>query len=55
MLTIYRKYRPQTFKTMVGQEPIKQTIQNELEQGNLAHAFLFTGSRGIGKKQWLDY
>ncbi|PJA47504.1 hypothetical protein CO172_01060 [Candidatus Uhrbacteria bacterium CG_4_9_14_3_um_filter_36_7] len=49
MLTIYRKYRPQTFKTMVGQEPIKQTIQNELEQGNLAHAFLFTGSRGIGK------
>jgi len=46
---IYRKYRPQTFKEVVGQNPIKITLQNEILSGNLAHAYLFVGPRGTGK------
>ncbi len=46
---IYRKYRPQTFKEVVGQKPIKITLQNEIVSGNLAHAYLFVGPRGTGK------
>lgn len=48
-LTLYRKYRPQTFKEMVGQNHIKITIQNELESDKVAHAYLFSGPRGLGK------
>ena len=47
--TIYRKYRPQTFADVTGQEHIKRTIQNQLKHGKVAHAYLFTGSRGVGK------
>lgn len=46
---IYRKYRPKTYKEVVGQKPIKITIQNEIVSGNLAHAYLFVGPRGTGK------
>lgn len=49
MSTLYRKYRPQTFAELVDQEPIKQTIQNQITQGKLTHAYLFTGPRGVGK------
>ncbi|MFA5021569.1 MAG: DNA polymerase III subunit gamma/tau [Patescibacteria group bacterium] len=48
-LTLYRKYRPQSFKEVVGQNHIKTTIQSELETGNIAHAYLFSGPRGLGK------
>jgi DNA polymerase III subunit gamma/tau len=44
-----RKWRPQTFEEVVGQEPIARTLQNALAQGRIAHAFLFSGPRGTGK------
>lgn len=47
--TLYRKYRPQSFSELVGQNHIRITLQNELESGRLAHAYLFAGPRGIGK------
>ena len=46
---IYRKYRPKVFKEIVGQKPIKITLENEIASGNLAHAYLFIGPRGTGK------
>jgi DNA polymerase-3 subunit gamma/tau len=49
MTTIYRKYRPQTFSSLVGQEYIVQTITNELKLNKLAQAYLFSGPRGTGK------
>src|SRR4030042_857074 len=44
-----RKYRSQTFDDVVGQEPIAQTLKNAIKTGRVAHAYLFTGTRGIGK------
>jgi DNA polymerase-3 subunit gamma/tau len=44
-----RKYRPQTFADLVGQEHVSRTIGNAIEGGRVAHAFLFTGARGVGK------
>jgi len=44
-----RKYRPQAFEEMVGQEPVVKTLRNELLQNRVAHAYLFCGSRGVGK------
>lgn len=49
MAVLYQKFRPQTFEEVVGQEPIVQTLQNANKAGELAHAYLFTGSRGVGK------
>ncbi|MFA6252733.1 MAG: DNA polymerase III subunit gamma/tau [Patescibacteria group bacterium] len=46
---IYRKYRPKTFKEVVGQRPIKVTLENEIISGQIAHAYLFVGPRGTGK------
>lgn len=46
---LYRKYRPQAFDDVVGQEHITETLKNELASGKLSHAYLFTGSRGTGK------
>ena len=46
---LYRKYRPQTFDDMVGQQAVTQTLKNQLMTGKLSHAYLFTGSRGTGK------
>lgn len=46
---LYRKYRPQTLDTLVGQEHIKKTLTSAIELGKIAHAFLFTGPRGTGK------
>ena len=48
-LALYRKYRPKTFKEVVGQNHIKTTIQSEIETGKVAHAYLFSGPRGLGK------
>ena len=46
---VYRKYRPQTFDDVVGQQAVTQTLKNQLQTGKLSHAYLFTGSRGTGK------
>lgn len=44
-----RKYRPQTFSELTGQEHVSRTLQNAIDSGRVAHAFLFTGARGVGK------
>ena len=44
-----RKYRPQIFADLVGQEHVSRTIGNAIKAGRVAHAFLFTGARGVGK------
>ncbi len=48
-LVLARKWRPQTFDDLVGQEHITRTLGNAIETGRVAHAFLFTGARGVGK------
>ncbi len=47
--TIYRKYRPQKFDEILGQNHVKITLENEITSGRLAHAYLFAGPRGVGK------
>lgn len=44
-----RKYRPATFRSVVGQSHITETLKNAIARGQLAHAYLFTGPRGVGK------
>ena len=46
---LYRKYRPQIFEDVVGQEHIERTIKNAIEQDKVSHAYLFCGPRGTGK------
>src|SRR5215212_6545149 len=46
---LYRRYRSQTFDELIGQEHIVQTLRNALAEGRIAHAYLFTGPRGVGK------
>src|SRR3954467_8949827 len=48
-LVLARKYRPKTFGQMVGQEHVVQALTNALTQQRLHHAYLFTGTRGVGK------
>ena len=48
-IPLYRKYRPQTLDTLVGQEHIKKTLTSAIELGKISHAYLFTGPRGTGK------
>jgi len=47
--TLYRKYRPQQFDQIVGQNHIKITLQNQVASGEVAHAYIFAGTRGVGK------
>lgn len=49
MAVLYRKYRPQTFAQVLSQKPVVNTLQNQVKSGQPAHAYLFTGSRGVGK------
>src|ERR1700747_2785086 len=44
-----RRYRPQTFADLVGQEPVARALANALKSNRVAHAYLFTGARGVGK------
>ena len=44
-----RRYRSQTFDDVIGQDPITQTLKNAIKTGKVAHAFMFTGTRGVGK------
>ena len=46
---LYRKYRPKSFSQVVGQDHITSTLLNEIKDGRISHAYLFTGSRGTGK------
>ena len=48
-LSLYRKYRPQVFSDVVGQEHITSILEKEVEAGRIHHAYIFTGSRGTGK------
>jgi DNA polymerase III subunit gamma/tau len=48
-LALYRRYRPQRFSDLVGQEVVARTLINEVRSGELAHGYLFTGVRGTGK------
>ena len=48
-VVLARKYRPQTFADLTGQEHVSRTLQNAIETERVAHAFLFTGARGVGK------
>ncbi len=48
-LVLYRKYRPQSFSDIIGQEHLTRTLKNAIKRGNVAHAYLFCGPRGTGK------
>src|SRR5437667_7101480 len=48
-LVLARKYRPQTFEEIVGQEHVTRTLSSAIEKGRVHHAFLFCGARGVGK------
>ena len=48
-LSLYRKYRPQNFDELLGQEHVARTLKNSLTEDKVAHAYLFTGPRGTGK------
>jgi DNA polymerase-3 subunit gamma/tau len=48
-MSLYRKYRPQTFKEVVGEDHIIKVLSGAIQLGNISHAYLFSGSRGTGK------
>ena len=48
-LALYRKYRPQKFEEMLGQEHITDVLAASIKEGRISHAYLFSGSRGTGK------
>ncbi len=48
-LVLARKWRPQRFDDLIGQEPITRILKNSINQGKIAHAYLFSGPRGVGK------
>ena len=48
-LALYRKYRPQNFKEVLGQEQVTKVLEGAISLGRIAHAYLFAGSRGTGK------
>lgn len=48
-IALYRKYRPKSFDEVIGQDHITKTLQNQIEQAHISHAYLFTGTRGTGK------
>lgn len=48
-VVVARRYRPQTFEELVGQEPVGRALANAIVAGRVGHAYLFTGARGVGK------
>ena len=48
-ISLYRKYRPQTFNDVVGQDNIIKTLENAITNKHIAHAYIFNGPRGTGK------
>lgn len=49
-ITLYRKYRPSKFEEVAGENEIVKTLINSLKNKSLAHAYLFSGPRGVGKQ-----
>lgn len=49
MTVLYRRFRPQSFEEVIGQDHVVQTLQNALKESKFAHAYLFAGPRGVGK------
>jgi len=49
IMSLYRKFRPQKFSELVGQDHVRQTLLNALDSGNFSHAYLFSGPKGSGK------
>lgn len=47
--SLYRRYRPDTFRDVIGQNHVVKTLVNQIKSGNIGHAYLFTGTRGTGK------
>ncbi len=47
--TLYRKYRPQSFEDILGQDEVVNTLKNSIDSGNISHSYLFNGTRGTGK------
>ena len=47
--SLYRKYRPDTFDKVIGQDHIVKTLTNQIKNDNVGHAYIFTGTRGTGK------
>ena len=50
---LYRKWRPQTFEEVIGQQQVTQTLKNQVINDRLSHAYLFIGSRGTGSSTLL--
>ena len=48
-IALYRKYRPSTFSTIVGQESVTKILKSQINSGKISHAYIFSGSRGTGK------
>ena len=48
-MALYRKFRPQVFEDVKGQDHIVTTLQNQIKSDRIGHAYLFTGTRGTGK------
>lgn len=48
-IALYRKYRPNTFDSIVGQENVTRILKNQINSGKISHAYIFSGSRGTGK------
>ena len=46
---IARKWRPQTFQDLVGQQHVTETLKNAIQSNRVAHAYIFSGARGVGK------
>jgi DNA polymerase III subunit gamma/tau len=49
VMSLYTKYRPHDWDALIGQDAIRDILQNSLKQGVTSHAYIFTGSRGTGK------
>ncbi len=48
-IALYRKYRPNKFESIIGQENVTKILRNQIKNGNISHAYLFSGTRGTGK------
>ena len=54
-MALYRKFRPNEFEDVKGQDAIVRTLKNQIEADRIGHAYLFCGTRGTGKQRLLRY
>ena len=52
---LYRKYRSRSLDEVLGQDHVTSILRRALEQGKIAHAYLLTGPRGVGKHRWREF